>query len=40
MENEPHWENLLLMFTITDYVFGPIVNEDIAIYLKVNSGIS
>lgn len=33
-EDEPHWENFLLMLTITDIVFGPIVNEDIVTYLK------
>ena len=34
IENEQHWENFLLMLTITDYVFGPVVSCDVIPYLK------
>lgn len=34
-ETDLHWENCLLMLTITDYVFGPVVSDDIATYIKV-----
>lgn len=34
-ENEPHWDNFLLMLTITDYVFAPVISEDIIGYLKI-----
>ena len=33
-QNEPHWENFLLMLTITDYLFAPAASKDIAAYLK------
>ena len=32
--DEPHWENVLLMLTIVDYVFGPIASQDVVPYLK------
>ncbi len=34
MENEEHWENFLLLLTITDFVFAPIISQDVVPYLK------
>ena len=34
MQHEPYWDNFLLMLTITDYVFAPVITEDIIPYLK------
>ena len=34
-EGDPHWENLLILLTITDYCFAPIVCEDWAAYLRM-----
>ena len=34
-ENEAHWDNFLLMLTITDYVFAPLVSEDTIAHLKI-----
>jgi hypothetical protein len=34
-EGDPHWENFLLMLTIVDYCFAPLVSEDWATYLRM-----
>ncbi len=34
-ENDPNWDNFLLMLTITDYVFAPVSSQDIIGYLKI-----
>ena len=34
-EGDPHWENFLLMLTIVDYCFAPLVSEDWAAYLRM-----
>lgn len=33
-EQDPKWENFLLMLTITDYAFAPVTSEEIIPYLK------
>lgn len=33
-EKKPHWDNFLLMLTITDYVFGPVISHEIIPYIK------
>ena len=33
-QNDPYWENYLLMLTITDYLFAPVTSHDIATYVK------
>ena len=32
-EEDPHWENFLILLTIVDYCFAPIVCEDWAAFL-------
>lgn len=34
-EGDPHWENFLLLLTIVDYCFAPLVSEDWAAYLRM-----
>ena len=33
-ENQPHWDNFLLLLTIIDYVFAPVTSIDIVDYLR------
>ena len=35
IEEDPHWENFLLMLTIVDYCCAPLVSEDWAAYLRM-----
>ncbi len=32
---DPHWENLLLLFSIVDYCLAPVVSENWAAYLRM-----
>lgn len=34
-EDEPHWDNFLLMLSIVDYLFAPVTSGDIASYVKL-----
>ncbi len=34
IEDEEHWENFLLLLSITDFIFGPTVSQDFIPYLK------
>ena len=34
-EDEPHWDNFLLMLSIVDYIFAPVTSGDIASYVKL-----
>ena len=34
-EEDPHWENFLILLTIVDYCFAPIVCEDWAAFLRM-----
>ena len=33
-ENDQHWENFLLLLTITDYIFAPITSDSIVAYVR------
>ena len=34
-QNDPYWQNFVLLLTITDYIFAPVTSDDIASYVKV-----
>ena len=34
-QNDPYWQNFVLLLTITDYIFAPVTSDDITSYIKV-----
>ena len=33
-ENEPHWENFLVLVTIIDYLLAPVISQDDIAFLR------